>query len=88
MKDLFFAILAGWIVYRVWNGFQSLSGSTGSGSGPGSGSAGRSRGGAAENNGGGAGKKDGSVSVDYIPPTKKNKGDPEDGEYVDYEEVK
>jgi len=33
------------------------------------------------------GKKSGSVSVDYVPP-KKNKADNDDGEYVDYEEIK
>jgi hypothetical protein len=35
-------------------------------------------------------KKDGSISVDYIPENKKNKPgkDNDNGEYIDYEEIK
>lgn len=32
-------------------------------------------------------RKEGETSVDYIPPTKKKISD-EEGEYVDYEEMK
>ncbi|MBL7892727.1 MAG: hypothetical protein JNL63_08855 [Bacteroidia bacterium] len=68
MRDLFFTILAIWIIYRIWNGIQAANA--------------RSFNSREETQ-----KKAGSVSVDYVPP-KKNKGDNDEGEYVDYEEVK
>lgn len=73
MRDLFFTILAIWIVYRIWNGIQIANA--------------RNFNGRNESE-----KKAGNVSVDYIPP-KKSKNDPDnyrddDGEYVDYEDVK
>ena len=69
MRDVFFTILAVWVVYRIWNGIQSVNTRAGNNPGP------------------GPARKDGSVSVDYIPPKQKNKND-DDGEYVDYEEIK
>lgn len=34
-------------------------------------------------------KREGSIHVDYVPPKTKNKTIPDDeGEYIDYEEVK
>lgn len=68
MRDLFFTILAIWIIYRIWNGIQAANARS-------------------FNSRGEAKKKAGSVSVDYVPP-KKSKQDDDDGEYVDYEEVK
>lgn len=68
MRDVFFTILAVWIVYRIWNAVQLSSA--------------RSAANERETK-----KREGSVSVDYVPPKKKGPGD-DDGEYVDYEEVK
>ncbi|MBI2270693.1 MAG: hypothetical protein HYU69_10115 [Bacteroidetes bacterium] len=68
MRDIFFTILAVWIVYRIWNGIQVANA--------------RNFNGRSE-----AEKRAGDVSVDYVPPKKNNK-DNDDGEYVDYEEVK
>ncbi len=66
MRDIFFTILAIWLVYRIWNALQAANT--------------RSQHSATNKE-----KKVGDVSVDYVPP-QKNKND--DGEYVDYEEIK
>jgi hypothetical protein len=68
MRDIFFTILAVWVVYRIWNGIQTVNARS-------------------QHNTNEPAKKAGSVSVDYVPP-KKNKNDNDDGEYVDYEEIK
>ncbi|HEX8517093.1 MAG TPA: DUF4834 family protein [Bacteroidia bacterium] len=33
-------------------------------------------------------RKQGETTVNYIPPKSKNKKDDDEGEYVDYEEIK
>lgn len=33
-------------------------------------------------------KKQGETTIDYVPPKNKNKRDDDEGEYVDYEEIK
>ena len=45
------------------------------------------RGGNSTNTGQSIKRAEGETSVDYVPPTKKKIND-DDGEYVDYEEVK
>ncbi len=67
MRDLFFTILAIWVLWRI---FESLKISK-----------------TFNNDIYDEKKKEGEVSVDYMPPKKKDKDD-NDGEYVDYEEIK
>lgn len=69
MRDLFFTILAIWLVYRIWTSFSVIKKTN------------QSQSPFADQR-----KKEGETTVDYIPP--KNKKDNDDGEYVDYEEVK
>ena len=73
MKDIFLAILAAWVFFKIWNAFHVI---TGSSSGQGQ-PQGKQK----------PPKKPGSVSVDYVPPAKKGKHNIEDSEYVDYEEI-
>ncbi len=72
MRDVFYTILVVWIISRV---FSSIS----------------AYGSKKENNSADSKPKskrtDGQTSVDYIPPVKKKISDDE-GEYVDYEDVK
>jgi hypothetical protein len=32
--------------------------------------------------------KEGETTIDYVPPKKKSRGGNDEGEYVDYEEIK
>jgi hypothetical protein len=75
-RDIFFAIIAAWIFFKIKNAFHVITGSS-SGQAPGQPQEQQK-----------PQKKPGSVSVDYIPPQKKGKHDIEDSEYVDYEEIK
>ena len=72
MKDVFYTILVVWIIWRVLNSISAY-GSTPEKKGNSS----------TQNNK----RSEGKTSVDYVPPTKKNINDDE-GEYVDYEEIK
>jgi hypothetical protein len=65
MKDVFFTILAIWVVWRI---MESIKGSS-------------------KKEFNGQKKYEGEVTVEYRPPSKKDKDD-KDGEYIDYEEIK
>ncbi len=71
MKDVFYTLVVVWLVWRI---LTSLS-------------AHRAKKTSAQQ---ASPKKEGKTTVNYVPPTthkKKNVGDVEDGEYVDFEEV-
>lgn len=72
MRDVFYTILIIWIVWRIFNSISNYRTKHASSSNPSS-----------------SNKKttDGQTKVDYIPPVKKKISDDE-GEYVDYEEIK
>jgi len=72
MRDVFYTILVVWIFWRVLDGISNYGAKTKG-----------SPADPAQNNK----RKEGDTSVDYAPPTKKIISD-EEGEYVDYEDVK
>ena len=72
MRDVFYTLLVVWIIWRIMNAFSSVK--TNRTSNNASGNPSNS-------------SKEGKTSVDYSPPKKKSFGDNE-GEYVDFEEVK
>ena len=72
MKDIFYTILVVWIVWRVLNSISAY---------------GSKEGGDTNKSSQNKKRAEGKTSVDYIPPVKKNINDDE-GEYVDYEEIK
>ena len=72
MKDIFYTILVIWIVWRVLNSISIY----------------RTKQGKNVNNPPKNNRpKEGETSIDYAPPVKKKISDDE-GEYVDYEDVK
>lgn len=72
MRDVFYTILVIWILWRVLNSINNYRASHGN-----------SVNNPPQNNK----RKVGETSVDYIPPIK-NKINDDEGEYVDYEDVK
>jgi len=73
MRDVFYTILIVWIIWRVLDGISAY------------GAKKETR--AADNFSSKSKRKEGETSVDYVPPIKKRISDDE-GEYVDYEEIK
>ena len=72
MRDVFYTILVVWIVWRVLNSISVY----------------RTKQGKSVNNPPPNNRpKEGETSIDYAPPVKKKISDDE-GEYVDYEDVK
>ena len=72
MRDVFYTILVVWIVWRVLDSISSYG----------------SKRGTNVNNTSPKNKRNvGETSVDYVPPVKKNIN-ADEGEYVDYEEIK
>jgi hypothetical protein len=72
MRDVFYTILVVWILWRVLDSISNY----------------RTKQGSNGNNATqGNKRKEGETSVDYSPPIKKKISDDE-GEYVDYEDVK
>jgi len=72
MRDVFYTILVIWIVWRVLNSISTY----------------RTKQDKSVNNPSQNNKrKEGETSIDYAPPSKKKISDDE-GEYVDYEDVK
>lgn len=72
MRDVFYTILVIWILWRVFNSISNYRTKQGNSVNEPS-----------QNNK----RREGETSVDYIPSTKKKISDDE-GEYVDYEELK
>ncbi len=72
MRDVFYTILVVWIVWRVFDSISTYRTKQG-----------KSVNDSQQNNK----RKEGETSIDYAPPTKKKISDNE-GEYVDYEDVK
>lgn len=72
MRDVFYTILVIWILWRVFNSISSYSTKQGANFNAPS-----------QNNK----RKEGETSVDYVPSIKKKISD-EEGEYVDYEDLK
>lgn len=72
MRDVFYTILIIWIVWRIFNSISNYRTKHSSSFNPSS-----------------SAKKatEGQTKVDYIPPVKKKISDDE-GEYVDYEDIK
>lgn len=75
MKDVFYTLLVVWIVWRILNSVNSYRAKAPNSQQTTSKSARPS------------GVKEGETTVNYVPPKKKSMGD-DDGEYVDYEEIK
>ncbi len=72
MRDVFYTILVVWILWRVFNSIRNH----------------RAKQGNSVNNPFQNNKqREGETSIDYAPPIKKKISDDE-GEYVDYEDVK
>jgi hypothetical protein len=72
MRDVFFTILAVWVLWKIFSGrivTQSFTFNTQNNHPP-------------EQE-----KKEGEVKIDYQKPSQKKK-DNDEGEYVDYEEIK
>lgn len=72
MRDVFYTILTVWIIWRIVNAISVYSGRKTQYNSPGN---------------QGPRREEGKTSVDYIPPLNKKIKDDE-GEYVDYEEIK
>ncbi len=72
MRDAFYTILVIWILWKVFNSISSYKTKQRNGSNI-----------PPSNNN----RKEGETSINYAPPTKKKISDDE-GEYVDYEELK
>ncbi len=72
MRDVFYTLLVVWIIWRVLNSVSAY---------------GAKRNNNVNNFDQNNKHPEGKTSVEYIPPVKKKMGDDE-GEYVDYEEVK
>lgn len=72
MRDLFYTILIAWIVWRIFNSISTY----------------RTKQTNASNQASGHPAREGETKIDYIPPSKKKTKDNDDGEYVDYEEIK
>lgn len=73
MRDLFYTILIVWIVWKIVNSISAYSSRTKQSN--------------TTNYSSGTAPKEGETKIDYIPPVK-NKIRDDDGEYVDYEEIK
>ncbi len=73
MRDVFYTLLVVWIIWRVMDGISTYGSRKGKNT--------------TDASSANSGRKTGQTTVDYIPPTKKRINDDE-GEYVDYEEVK
>jgi hypothetical protein len=72
MRDLFYTILIVWILWRILNSISSFNARQKNSS----------------NNSSSYSKPiEGETKIDYVPPVKK-KIDDDEGEYVDYEEIK
>lgn len=71
MRDVFYTILAIWIIWRIYTSISVY----------------KTRQAANADTTTGNNRKTGETHVDYIPPTKKKLND-NDGEYVDFEEIK
>lgn len=72
MRDVFYTVLVIWILWRVFNSISSY----------------RTKQASNVNNPSQNNKRrEGETSVDYVPSTKKKISDDE-GEYVDYEDLK
>jgi hypothetical protein len=72
MRDIFYTILVVWIIWRVLDSISAY---------------GAKKKQSNSNFSSKSQRKEGETKVDYIPPTK-NKISDEEGDYVDYEEVK
>lgn len=72
MRDAFYTILVVWIIWRIVNSISTYR---------------SERTGRTFNSESKSQKKQGDTSIEYIPPTER-KYDDDDGEYVDYEEIK
>ena len=73
MRDVFYTLLVVWLVWRVVTAFSNSKSKASSNSSTNSAQQQR--------------RTTGATTVDYVPPKKKSIGDDE-GEYVDFEEVK
>jgi hypothetical protein len=72
MKDIFYTILVVWILWRIISSLNAV----------------RARQAASGRNEH-TQRRPGETTVDYVPPKSKNKSrDDDEGEYVDYEEIK
>lgn len=72
MRDIFYTILIIWIVWRIFNSISNYKAKQST---------------ASTNFSSNKKPTDSQTKVDYIPPVKKKINDDE-GEYVDYEEIK
>lgn len=72
MRDVFYTILVVWILWRILNSISNYR---------------TNQTNSANNTTVNNKRREGETSVDYAPPTKKKISD-EEGEYVDYEDLK
>ena len=72
MRDVFYTILIIWILWRIINSISRYR---------------TKQGGHVNNSSPDNKRREGDTSVDYAPPVKKRISDDE-GEYVDYEDIK
>jgi len=72
MRDVFYTILVIWILWRVFNSISNYRTKQGS---------------RVNNHSQNSKRREGETSVDYVPSTKKKISDDE-GEYVDFEDLK
>ena len=75
MKDVFYTLLVVWVIWRILNSVNSHRAKS------------SNQQQTASPKGHSGTKKEGETTVNYVPPKKKSVGDDE-GEYVDYEEIK
>ncbi len=73
MRDVFYTILVVWLIWRIFNSISSYNQTKQKG--------------ASGNPSSFNPPKEGKTSVDHVPPVKKRIRDDE-GEYVDFEEIK